>query len=251
MIHTDLKDRVALVTGGSRGIGAAVAGRLGACGARVFLTYRERAQEAQAVAESISAAGGSATCLAADLGDPEQIERLFDEVQQQAGRLDILVNNAGITRDGLLLMQKDKDWRDVLDVNLDGVWRATRRALKGMLRQRSGRIVNVASVSAIRGGRGQANYAAAKAGVVALTRAAALELADRGIQVNAVLPGFIATDMTAMLQRRAGDEILARIPAGRYGTPQDVAGMVLFLVSDDAAWITGQAFVVDGGMSQA
>lgn len=251
MIRADLKDRVALVTGASRGIGAAVARRLAANGARTWIGYRERAAEAEAVAEAARAAGGWARAVACDVADDGAVERLFEAVWAAEGRLDVLVNNAGVTRDGLLLAQKERDWRAVMDVNLDGAWRVLRRALASMFRQRAGRVVNVASISALRGGRGQANYAAAKAGLVALTRAAALEVADRGVQVNAVLPGFVETEMTAVLRRRAGEEVLARIPAGRFGTPEDVAGLVLFLASDDAAWITGQAFVVDGGMSQA
>jgi len=248
-IRVDLNDKVALVTGSSRGIGAEIAERLARCGARVVLNCRAREEDARAVKARIEEAGGHAEVVVADVSDGPAVERMFADVLARHRRLDLLVNNAGVTRDGLVVTQREKDWQEVLRTNLDGAWRCTQQALKPMIRARAGSIVNVASVSAIHGGRGQANYAAAKAGVLALTRAVALEVADRGVRVNCVLPGFIDTEMTAVLKRRAGDQILARIPAGRFGTPADVAGMVLFLVSDDASYVTGQGFVVDGGLS--
>ena len=247
-----MSDRpVALVTGASRGIGAAIAERLAAAGFLIGVNYAGSEDAAGHVVARIQEAGGAAEALQADVSDPKASDALVDGMVDRHGRLDVLVNNAGVTKDGLLMSMRDADWRKVMDVNLDGAFRITRRTLRHMLRARAGRIVNVASISAIRGGRGQANYAAAKAALVAFTRSAALEVAERGIQVNAVLPGFIETDMTQVIRRRAADEVLARIPCGRFGTPEDVAGLVNFLASDDAAWITGQAYVVDGGMSVA
>jgi 3-oxoacyl-[acyl-carrier protein] reductase len=249
VIRADLTDRVAVVTGASRGIGAAVARRLGANGARIVVNYARGEEPARAVVAAIEAAGGRAEVAPADVSKEDEVRAMFDGVLERHGRLDVLVNNAGIVKDTLLLQMKEADWRRVQEVDVDGVFRCTRRALEAMFPARSGRVVNVASVSAVRGGKGQANYAAAKGAVLSFTRACALEVADRGITVNAVLPGFVETDMTASVRRRAGDAVLSRIPAGRYGTPDDVAGLVLYLASDDAAWVTGQGFVVDGGAS--
>jgi 3-oxoacyl-[acyl-carrier protein] reductase len=249
LIRADLHDRVAIVTGGARGIGAAIARRLAANGATVVVDYAKSEAAARALVDEIVAAGGRAEAAAGDVSRPADVEALFDGVLARHGRLDVLVNNAGIIKDTLLLTMKPDDWRRVMDVDVDGVWLCTKKALGTMFPARSGRIVNIASVSGIRGGRGQTNYAAAKGAVLSFTRAVAVEVADRGVTVNAVLPGFVDTDMTAVVRRRAGEQVLARIPAGRFGTPDDVAGMVVYLVSDDAAYVTGQAFVVDGGMS--
>lgn len=250
-MQVDLKDRIALVTGAGRGIGAAIATRLGASGATVIVNHRASGEEAAAVVSAIEAAGGHAEAVQADISDKDQTEAMYRDLLARHERLDILVNNAGVLKDGPLAGMREPDWQKVLDVNLGGTMRCTRLALRPMMSARAGSIVNLSSIQALRGGRGQSNYAAAKAGVLALTRAVALEVADRGVRVNAVLPGFIDTDMTAMIRRRAGDEVLARIPACRFGTPDDVAGLALFLCADAAAYITGQAFIIDGGLSIA
>lgn len=248
-IRADLSGRVALVTGASRGIGRAIALRLGAAGAFVVANYAGSEAQAHSLVDEITSAGGQAEAAQADLSDGDAATALVADVARKHGRLDLLINNAGVVKDTLLFSMRPGDWRKVLDLNLDGVYRTMQAAMRPMLQARAGRIINIASVSALRGGRGQANYAAAKSGVVGLTRAAALEVAERGIQINAVLPGFIDTDMTARVQRQGGDQILARIPMGRFGTPDDITGMVLFLCSDDARYITGQSFVVDGGIA--
>jgi 3-oxoacyl-[acyl-carrier protein] reductase len=251
VIRADLAGRVAVVTGGARGIGAAICRRLAENGATVVVNWSRSEADASRLVEEIRAAGGRAEAVRADVAREDEVRAMFAGVLERHQRLDVLVNNAGIVKDTLLVSMKAQDWRRVQEVDVDGVYHATKAALETMLRTHSGRIVNVASVSAIRGGRGQTNYAAAKGAVLAFTRAVAVEVADRGIQVNAVLPGFIDTDMTAQVKRRAGDVVLSRIPAGRFGTADDVTGLVLFLCSDDARYVTGQGFAVDGGMSVA
>jgi len=244
-----LSDRVAIITGASRGIGRAVALALAAEGAKVVVNYASSSDAAQQVVTAITDAGGSAIALQADVSKLEQVDALFNETLEKFGRVDVLVNNAGITRDTLLLRMKPEDWQAVIDLNLTGVFLCTRAVSKVMLKQRSGRIINIASVSGQMGNPGQANYSAAKAGVIGFTKTVAKELASRGITVNAVAPGFIATDMTSELK---SDEILKYIPLGRYGEPEEVAGMVRFLAADSAAaYITGQVFNVDGGMVMA
>ncbi len=238
----------ALVTGGSRGIGKAVALELAATGHQVFLTYVSKPEQAQAVVREIESTGGTARAFCLDVGDPKAVAAFFAAEIKDKVLLDVLVNNAGITRDGLILRMKDEDFAAVLDVNLKGAFACLREAAKIMTRQRRGRIVNIASVVGQMGNAGQANYVAAKAGLIGLTKSAARELAPRNVTVNAVAPGFIETDMTAVLADQAKESFLELIPLKRPGTPQDVAKAVAFLVSDGATYITGQVLGVNGGM---
>ncbi len=241
-----LDGQTALVTGASRGIGRAVALALAGEGAEVVVNYASSPDAAEQVVAEIQAQGGSAYAVKADVGDEASVEALIKTVLKRSERIDVLVNNAGITRDGLLMRMKTEDWQAVINLNLTGVFLCTRAVARPMLKQRSGRIINITSVVGLMGNAGQANYAAAKAGVVGLTRSSAKEMASRGITVNAVAPGFIATDMTKDLE---ADGILAAIPLGRFGTPDQVAGTVRFLAADpSAAYITGQVLQVDGGM---
>jgi 3-oxoacyl-[acyl-carrier protein] reductase len=244
-----LRGQVAIVTGASRGIGRAIARELAKVGASVVVNYASSSQAAEEVVSEITQAGGSAIVLSADVSKAEQVDALVSAVTEKFHRIDILVNNAGITRDTLLLRMKPEDWQAVIDLNLTGVFLCTRAVSKIMLKQRSGRIVNITSVAGQMGNPGQANYSAAKAGVIGFTKTVAKEFASRSITVNAVAPGFIATDMTSNIN---AEEILKYIPLGRYGQPEEVAGMVRFLAADPAAaYITGQVFNVDGGMVMA
>ncbi|NEQ21558.1 MAG: 3-oxoacyl-[acyl-carrier-protein] reductase [Microcoleus sp. SIO2G3] len=244
-----LRDRVAIVTGASRGIGRAVALALASEGANVVVNYASSSNAAEEVVAAITEAGGNAIASQADVSKVEQVDALLNTTLEKFGRVDVLVNNAGITRDTLLLRMKPEDWQAVIDLNLTGVFLCTKAVSKGMLKQRSGRIINIASVAGQMGNPGQANYSAAKAGVIGFTKTVAKELASRGITVNAVAPGFISTDMTSDLK---SEEILKYIPLGRYGEAEEVAGMVRFLAADSAAaYITGQVFNVDGGMVMA
>ena len=242
----NLKDKVAIVTGASRGIGRAIALSLAAEGAKVAVNYARSRDSADEVVAAITAAGGEAIALQGDVSQPDQVENLIGETKSKFGRIDVLVNNAGITRDTLLLRMKLEDWQAVIDLNLTGVFLCSKAVSKLMLKQRSGRIINIASVAGQMGNPGQANYSAAKAGVIGFTKTIAKEMASRGVTVNAVAPGFIETDMTHDLK---ADEILKYIPLGRYGQSEEIAGMIRFLAADPAAaYITGQVFNVDGGM---
>ncbi len=247
----DLTGQVALVTGGGRGIGRAIAHELAAAGATVVVNYREGAAAAEESVAAILAAGGRGQAMQADVADPTAVEAMVKTVIKEHGRLDILVNNAGITRDNLLLRMKDEEFDQVLTTNLRGVFVCTRAVLRQMSKQRSGRIINITSVIGLIGNSGQANYAAAKAGVIGFTRSTAREIASRGVTVNAVAPGFIETEMTAVLNEETRKAILGSIPLGRFGQPEEVARLVCFLASDAAAYITGQTMTVDGGMVMA
>ena len=246
MSSSRLLGQTALVTGASRGIGKAIAIALGQEGAEVVVNYSNSSEKADEVVKSIIDNGGSAYALKANIADEKSVEDLIKDIINKSSRLDVLVNNAGITKDGLLMRMKTDDWQKVLDLNLSGVFYCTRAVSRQMLKQKKGRIINITSVVGLMGNPGQANYSAAKAGVVGLTQSAAKEFASRGITVNAVAPGFIATDMTKDLNSEA---ILSAIPLGRFGNPEDVAGAVRFLAADpSAAYITGQTIQVDGGM---
>src|SRR5919202_2023993 len=243
-MQIDLSSRVALVTGSTRGIGREIATTLARAGARVAVVGRDAARAGEVAA----ALGGGAKAFSADVANTADVARLVDDVEQGFGSLDILVNNAGIARDNILLRLKDEDWDAVLDANLRGAFAAIRAATRGMMKRRWGRIINISSVVGIMGNKGQANYAASKAGLIGLTKSVAQELASRNILCNAVAPGFIETDMTAAMTDEAKKGLTGQIPLERLGTPEDIAGAVAFLASEHAAYITGQVLVVDGGM---
>ena len=241
-----LEGQTALVTGASRGIGKAIAISLAKEGAEVIINYSSSLENANKVVSEINSFGGNAYPLQADISNENSVNQLVKTVLNKNNKIDVLVNNAGITKDGLLMRMKTEDWQKVLDLNLSGVFYCTRAVSRQMLKQKKGRIINITSVVGLMGNPGQANYSAAKAGVVGLTQSAAKEFASRGITVNAVAPGFISTDMTKDLNSEA---ILSAIPLGRFGAPEDVAGAVRFLAADpSAAYITGQTLQVDGGM---
>ena len=243
-----LDGKVAIVTGGSRGIGAEVGGRLAEDGAAVVVSGRD-ADRLQRAVKELEAQGRVAHAVVADAASREDCDRLADAAKERFGRIDVLVNNAGITRDGLLVRMKDEDWDRVMDVNLRGVFLLTRAVTKAMVRQKSGgRVINITSTAGVMGNAGQANYSAAKAGLIGLTKAAARELAHWSILVNAVAPGLIETDMAAALPAEAREALLAQVPLKRIGTAREVAEVVRFLAGDGAAYITGQVFHVNGGL---
>ena len=243
-----LDGKVALVTGASRGIGRAIALKLAAEGARVAINYAGNTAKAEEVKAEIEKNGGQAILVQADVADSAAVEAMVNATVEAFGQIDILVNNAGITRDGLMMRMKDEDFDAVINTNLKGVFYCTKLVSKLMMKKRSGRIINMASVVGLMGNAGQTNYAAAKAGVIGFSKSAAKELAARGITVNMVAPGFIDTDMTAAMTDKAKEMTLTGIPLNRMGTPEDVANAVAFLVSDNASYITGQVINVDGGM---
>jgi 3-oxoacyl-[acyl-carrier protein] reductase len=242
----------AIVTGagrGGRGIGRGIAEALARAGCDVAITARTNVQDAEAVAEAVRALGREALAIQADVADSASVEALFERVKSEWGRVDVLVNNAGITRDTLVLRMSEDDWDAVLDTNLKGAFLCTRAAAKLMLKQKSGRIINITSINGQVGSPGQANYSASKAGMIGLTKTVARELASRGITVNAVAPGFIETQMTDFAQGEAREEILKRVPLGRFGSIEDVGAAVAFLASGAASYITGQVLTVDGGLT--
>ena len=248
-MEKSLAGKSALVTGASRGIGRAVALKLSSLGAKIAINFAGNLTKAQEVKDAIESNGGEAILVQGNVADFETVQSIVKTVTEKFGSIDILVNNAGITRDNLLIKMSESDFDEVIATNLKGVFNCTKAVARLMMKQRGGRIVNLSSVVALNGNAGQANYAAAKAGIIGFTKSSAKELASRNITVNAVAPGFIATDMTDVLSDNMKEELLKKIPAGRIGTAEDVANLTAFLVSDQAAYITGQVICVDGGMA--
>jgi len=243
-----LDGKIAVVTGGSRGIGKAIALELAKRGADIAINYAGNTEAAEKTVEEIGNMGRRAVSFKADVADGAAVETMIKEIVSRFGRIDILVNNAGITRDGLLMRMKETEWDAVIDTNLKSVYNTTKAVIKYMMKQRAGRIVNISSVVGTMGNAGQTNYAAAKAGIIGFTKSVAKEAGARGITCNAVAPGYVKTDMTAVLPEKVTDAMLTTIPLGRAAEPEDIAKAVAFLVSDDAAYITGQILHVDGGM---
>jgi len=243
-----LKGKTAIVTGASRGIGAEIAKYLAKEGARVAVNYSGSQSKAEEVVKEIEASGGEAFAIQASVSDSDSVSTMVSATLERFGSIDILVNNAGITRDNLIMRMKENEWDDVIDTNLKGVFLCTKAVTRQMMKQRAGRIVNIASIVGVSGNAGQANYVAAKAGVIGLTKTTAKELASRNINVNAIAPGFITTEMTAELPEEVTSQMMTQIPLAKLGNPEDVAKAVVFLASDDSNYITGQTLHVDGGM---
>ncbi|MBN1212106.1 MAG: 3-oxoacyl-[acyl-carrier-protein] reductase [candidate division Zixibacteria bacterium] len=241
----DFKDKTVIVTGAARGIGRVIAERFARLGAAVVVNDLDQ-EAVDSVAREL---GGQAIGIRADVTSTAEVKDLFDKTLERFGRIDVLVNNAGVTRDGLLVRMDEKDWDMVLDINLKGAFLTTRAAAKFMMKQRSGRIINISSVVGLIGNAGQVNYSASKAGLIGLTKSSARELASRGVTINAVAPGFIETEMTRKLSESARENLISQITLNRLGTPDDIASAVLFLASDDASYITGQVLAVDGGIT--
>lgn len=245
----NFSDKVSLVTGSSSGIGAAIAIELANGGADVAVHYRGNSEGAESVAEQIRKKGGTCSTYRADISNPDDAASLVKEVQDDLGPIQILVNNAGTTRDTLLLSMKESDWDTVVDTNLKSVYSVTRAAVRGMMKKRWGRIINISSVVGLTGQAGQSNYAASKAGMIGLTKSLAREIASRNITVNAVAPGFIPTALTEVLADELRDDILTKTPMGRMGTPEEIAWAVAFLASERSGFITGQVVTIDGGLA--
>jgi len=245
----DFTDKIAVVTGGSRGIGRAIALRLAEGGAQVVVNYRGNEAAANEAVAQIEAKGSKAIAVQADVSQPAEAQALIDAAKKQFGRIDILVNNAGTTRDMLIMRMSEEDWDVVIDTNLKGSFNCIKAVTRQMMRQRSGRIINITSIAGIGGNAGQANYASAKAGLIGLTKTVAKEMGSRGITCNAVAPGLVPTDLTASLPEELVQVAIERTPLGRIGTPEDMAEAVAFLASDEASFITGQILAVDGGLA--
>lgn len=243
-----LEGKIALVTGASRGIGRAIACKLASQGATVVINYNGSKEKAEEVKQEIEADGGKASICQCNVSEYEACQTMIQNVVDEYGRIDILVNNAGITKDGLLMKMSEEDFDRVIDTNLKGAFNTTRFVVRQMLRQKSGRIINMASVVGVTGNAGQVNYAASKAGIIGMTKATAREVASRGITVNAIAPGFIETDMTDVLSDKVKEASVSQIPLGKFGKPEQVAAAAAFLASEDAGYITGQVLHVDGGM---
>jgi 3-oxoacyl-[acyl-carrier protein] reductase len=244
-----LRDKTAIVTGGSRGIGREIALQFGREGAKVCVVYNRGKEAADGIVQELVSAGGEAFSLQHDVAEMEKASEIVESVVNKWGKLDIIVNNAGMIRDGLSIQLSDEDWKSVIQTNLSGTFAYCRAAALAMMKKRSGSIINMSSVAAQHSNKGQANYAASKAGVEALTRTLAAEMAGRKIRVNAIAPGFIETDMTTAVRNAAGDKILAAIPLKRYGVAADIAAAAVFLAADESAYLTGQVITVDGGLS--
>ncbi len=248
-MNLDLSGKVALVTGGAIGIGGDISLLLSKAGAKVIINYNKSKEQAENLKEQICGFDREADIFQADVSNSEDVTSLFDFIKKKYNQLDILINNAGIIKDNLLLNMELSEWDAVQDVNLKGAFLCSKSAAQMMMLNHYGKIINIASIGAIKGGRGQTNYAAAKGGLISFTRACSVELAGKGIQVNAVLPGMIITAMSKRVRKKVGEEILKNIPTGRFGEPVEVANLVLFLASDKSSYITGQAISIDGGLS--